>query len=273
MFKKNLRTLLLFYISEPDLVARKIIKHCDLFHQHFGVLTPVVFDQVRSMHDVNRYVYDALREKGPLCNHVDETWYMLTITDRSVQLHQVDGQKMIQLKSIPIKKFPERFVYLGFKESKGKVSMHIGMRELEVFNILRPESDHDSLFVYKIHLHHIGGPGYMFNQLKKSCGKYLDDVYYYDIYDDIPKTPDLLYDYCTRLIMYETIVYDMEGNRIKSYWVDGFMNDIGYSDFVTPDIFQDILASGDPMKWEHDCEEEVVYGNVLTANNVTYGCR
>lgn len=144
---------------------------------------------------------------------------------------------------------------------------HMFKTELEAFQYAK-QAGHQDIMVSKFATRWFGKPGAMIGEPSTPNVGLL-----YAKEPLVPRDdPQKMYDYLMRIVGCEAIYYTSDGTRIKSYWMLGTQYPKGYSDFMRPDFFQDMIQYRRPLWWSHEDEEDKVlnYGNVLTGDNVTH---
>lgn len=144
---------------------------------------------------------------------------------------------------------------------------HMFKTELEAFQYAK-QAGHQDIMVSKFATRWFGKPGAMIGEPSTPNVELL-----YAKEPLVPRDdPQKMYDYLMRIVGCEAIYYTSDGTRIKSYWMLGTQYPKGYSDFMRPDFFQDMIQYRRPLWWSHEDEEDKVlnYGNVLTGDNVTH---
>ena len=280
MYKKSLRSVLLLYGILPDEAATQRGIEVDY---KYGKLSMGVDDmRKKSVKDVQNIAREHLRfecinyewPKSIYLKHVKFIFSLILISDRTFRIMRYCPERDVYQDQIviPLNKFKEPYVYIGVNQ--GTYGYVVGMTELETFNKINRHIQTDIMWIYKLSLRHLGGPGYRYAEGDTYRGERMDKLLYWDILPYIPRDPIAHYDYCMRLISYEQIGYDIKGNRIKSKWMYGWASDKGFSDFMNPEYFEQMMSFESPIWWEHDAIDEAWkiadYGNVLTGDNTTH---
>ena len=280
MYKKSLRSVLLLYGTLPDEAATQRGIEVDY---KYGKLSLGVDDmRKKSVKDVQNIAREYLRfecinyewSKSIYLKHVKFIYSLILISDRTFRVMRYCPERDVYQDQIviPLNKFKEPYVYIGVNQ--GTYEYVVGMTELETFNKINRHIQTDIMWIYKLSLRHLGGPRYRYAEGDTYRGERMDKLLYWDILPYIPQDPIAHYDYCMRLISYELIGYDIKGNRIKSKWIYGWVSDKGFSDFMNPEYFEQMMSLESPIWWEHDAIDEAWkiadYGNVLTGDNTTH---
>lgn len=277
MFGSNLKTILLALILDPNQLAMEQASKVG-YDLNYGYDIP--YQKFRSPKDAGNYVIQYInslcfqlgwnrfkfRQNIRICSN------LIVINNRTCKIVEFDPytKRFVLKRCIPITKFYNEYVYIGIGNYRNNSILVCATSELEAFRSLNVGTDlEDQMLVYKISVHKFGKPDECMEELSIYGNRLYDDIFYYDILDYINKDSSKLYDYLMRLIQYERIQYDHNGDRIRSDWVYGWIAPKGMSDFYTPDIYQRMIESGDPFRWDHEYEDVINYGNVLTDINTT----
>lgn len=284
MFGNNLKTILLILSLNPDQTA---IEHADKIGYDLNYGHDIPYQKFRTPKDAGNYVIHYIDD---LCfrlgwNHskfnrnISVHAHLVMINNRTCKIVRFDPytKRFTLKKCIPVSRFYDGYVYLGVGNFHDTCTFVCTTSELSAFQSLsaafyafNDEADSkDQILVYKISVHKFGKPNECMEELSTYHGRLYDNVFYYDIIDHINKEPTALYDYCMRLIQYERIQYNLNGDRIKSDWVYGYVSPKGMSDFYTPEIYQKMIESGDPFWWDHEFDDIENYGNVIAGSNIT----
>lgn len=293
MLKTRYRMILSISHLVPDQYLIEKIKHHALDdYPFFAVDMHIDNYQSGSIDEctksISEQVRDYLREYGvtkrEYYEHTAHTNAILAINNHTVRVFDIDVftryKRMIYCKRL--ENYPEKYVYIGICAQQNKQAYYVVCdTEREAFIKINRDNTTDKMIVYKIPLYHRGGSKYLFGSCATIRGKSADNLLYFSIAQDLPKTPIAQYEYMMSLLDYEYIQYDIHGNRIKSYWDAGLSISKGFSDFMRPDYFTEMMnnfvpPSGFPIYWGHEYDEEDLgdtvfsFGNVLNGDNVTH---
>lgn len=293
MLKTRYRMILSISHLVPDeYLTEKIKRHAPEDYQFFAVVMHIENYQSSSIDEctksINEQIRGHLREYGvtkrEYYEHTVHTNAILAINNHTVRVFDIDAftghKRMIYCKRLV--SYPEKYVYIGIYAQQNKQAYYVVCdTEREAFTMINHGNPSDNMIVYKIPLYHRGGSKYLFGSCATIRGESTDRLLYFNIAHNLPKTPIAQYEYMMSLLDYEYIQYDIHGNRIKSYWDAGLSISKGFSDFMRPDYFAEMMnnfvpPSGFPIYWGHEYDEEdfgdtvFSFGNVLNGDNITH---
>lgn len=279
MYKKSLRSVLILYGILPDEVAAQ--RGIEVDYKYGKSFLGVDDMRRKSVKDVQNIGREHLRfeyinyewSKSMYLKHVKFIYSLILISDRTFRVMRYCPERNVYQDQIviPLNKFKEPYVYIGVNQ--GTYEYVVGMTELETFNKINRHVQTDEMRIYKLSLRHLGGPGYRYYENDKYHSELLDKLLYWNILPYIPRNPIAHYDYCMRLISFEYVDYDVNGNRIQSTWMYGWASNKGFSDFMNPEYFEQMMSFESPIRWEHDAVDAwkiADYGNVITGDNMTH---
>lgn len=196
--------------------------------------------------------------------------HFLIMSNRTVRIFKlVDQTTRLQLiQSVRKDQFPTDYAYVTGAYSDQPP--RIFKTESEAFLYAR-ECGYNPIMVSKFALRWFGKPGANYGEPFTPNVQIL-----YDRANNIPTDdPQKMYDYLMRIVGCELIEYNIEGDRTSSWWILGEYIPKGYSDFMVPEYFRDMVERfkppACPIWWSHlhEIDNVINYGNVLTGDNIT----
>ena len=198
--------------------------------------------------------------------HMIRDCYFFILSNRTARLFKYNFKKrVLMLEQCVHKNMCGDYIYISGHYINQPP--HIFRTELEAFQYAK-QAGHQDIMVSKFATRWFGKPGAMIGEPSTPNVELL-----YAKEPLVPRDdPQKMYDYLMRIVGCEAMYYAPDGTRIKSYWMLGMQYPKGYSDFMRPDFFQDMIQYRRPLWWSHEDEEDKVlnYGNVLTGDNVTH---
>ena len=186
-------------------------------------------------------------------SHIKILIRLFVIRKRTFQVLETDSKNrsIREVYSIPLSKLPERYVYVGVRDTYYIVGKH----ESDVLK-------NTPVTVLKLPIYHKGGPTYSFrcdvqwsdyNDTRPVSIIYnKDKEFYYDIESTFPRDPQGYYDKCMELIAGEIREYSRNGTLIDSIWEYWCIDRKGHEDFMNPETFQEMMEMKWPIFWYID---------------------
>lgn len=206
---------------------------------------------------------DINLRKDFIKQHITCIYYIISLYDDCAILKKYTkdqyGFRISHIDHIEYNANQTPYLYIGERYPKSGILSMASDYILRIFdsfddaktNILSDASSQDIVKVYKTSTNHLGGPVWAYGDFHDT-----DKILYDNIRDQLSKLSGLeYYHYCMQLIEYEVTYFD----PVTSYSTDilWYLNGEkvfrkSQYEFLSPDIYQQMLKWEYPILWHHD---------------------
>ena len=275
MSEKNVKMILSSSILVPDKMMYTMLKAED----HFPFCPPVsigLIDTLNMNYEPNirkvlnyivtswhDFAYDTTLRVDFIKSHINMYYYILAMYSNKAVLKKyikdINGFRISENIVIKFDSRSQLYIYVGERCRNTNIPKSLDDYFIKVYSnfedarsdlLIGADSD-DIIRIYKMSTNHLGGPEWTHGDFV-----HLDHVLYIDIMDKLAKlSGEEYYNYCMQLIEYEAWYIDpVSGHTTDVIWYMNGCKEFRKSkyEFITQEIFQQMLDIKYPILWSHD---------------------